>query len=322
MMTVYESLHEYDSLSKEERGTRRLMHPLDAVVARLPDGLLCFDEFQITDVADARLMHGVFDRLLHRGTVVCFTANRTPEDVNRSQMRKDDFLPFLTLLNNSCELVEVQGLDYRAVLAGEDQHMECYLKPSEERQLHDAWYTETGVAWDTVVSAEWDVGYGRTVFVRRVAPGKAVQMSVKELLENPVGAADYRAIARNVNAIFLEDVVPRFVGDTRNLARRFITLVDVCYEEKVRLYMKMESGLEDLFDEEAFENIDVHVAEGLQFEGEVGKEGVGEGNRDFGKGNVYTGEDERFAFRRAVSRLREMSTRGFGRRLIWEEQAL
>ncbi|PXF48459.1 Lactation elevated protein 1 [Gracilariopsis chorda] len=320
MISVYQMLHEYDSLTKRERAQRGLFHPLDAVVGRLGranaagtgGGLLCFDEFQVADVADARLMHGILGRLMQSGTIVCFTANRAPADLNRSQLQATDFLPFLDLLHDRCELIHLRGVDYRALMSEQDQGQRLYYAPHEEEQVKEFWRQTTGREWDEVVSAVWPVAYGRQFHAQRVG-ANAVQLTTEELIEAAVGAADYRAIANNVSTIFVTDIVPVFASDTRNFARRFITLIDVCYENKVRIVMRTDAkDLDDMFSGVRPGADHAEIAEGLQFETEMAKEGVGADNRAVSSSTLYTGEDEAFAFRRAISRLKEMQTTGFG----------
>lgn len=322
MTSVYELLHRYDTLTKRERIERGLYHPLDAVVGTLGrsnsagsgGGVLCFDEFQVADVADGRLMHGILGRLMQSGTVVCFTANRAPAELNRSQLLASDFIPFLDLLHERCDLVHLHGVDYRAEMCKEGQAERFYFAPYEENQLRSTWQRITNRDWNDVSPVIWPVAYGRHIQVERVC-SNAVQMSTAELIEAPVGAVDYRAIVDHVSTIFVTNVVPVFTSDTRNFARRFITLIDVCYENKVRIVMRLEAfNLDEMFSGVVLGGSEAEIAEGLQFESEVAKEGIGADNREVSMSTLYTGEDEAFAFRRAVSRLKEMQTTDFGSR--------
>ena len=320
MLSVYENIHRYDVMSVSERAAIGINHPLDYVVFNMGRAntstngasLLCFDEFQIADVADARLMHGIFKRLMKSGTVVCFTANRSPDKLNRSQLVNDDFKPFLELLYDRCDLIHMDGLDYREVLEQADGE-EWYFRENEEHKVRELWNTLTKSDWDDVVFSRVPVAYGRKFDIKRSSPStKCVQMSTQEVIEAAVGASDYRALAHFADTIFFTDVIPIFTTDTRNLARRFITFIDVCYEEKTRIVMRCEAEqLDDMFSQVDSSVSFAEIAEGLQFEGEVAKTGVGAENRKVGSGNLYTGEDEKFAFKRAVSRLKEMRTGGF-----------
>lgn len=330
MSSVYQMIHAYDRMSDDERAKMAVFHPLDAVVGRLGranastsgGGLLCFDEFQVADVADARLMHGIFNRLMRSGTVVCFTANRAPGDVNRSQLRDKDFIPFLDLIHERCALEHVEsGIDYRAEMSSKahENSLRCYFTSSDTSGLQEAWRRTTGVNWNDVQRCDLNVAYGRQLHITRARlDGSAVQMTTIELIEAAVGANDYRALAKFTRTIFLTDVLPVFTNDTRNYARRFITLIDVCYEEKVRIVMRMEAKqLDDMFIHVDTSVFSAETAEGLQFEGEVAKFGVGADNRHISVATLFSGEDEAFAFRRAVSRLKEMQTDSFGKRLFF-----
>lgn len=328
MISVYELMHKYDLMSSSERAAANLFHPLDAVVAlklhRLNasatgGGLLCFDEFQIADVADARLMHGILTRLMESGTIICFTANRAPQDLNRSQLQDDDFRPFLELLHDRCQLMNLKsGIDYREVLSNTDASRRTYYFPGSapETDLHDLWRTETGTEWDEVVTRVLPVAYGREFLIERASTANgAAQLTTSELIEAAVGASDFRALAEGLKTIFITDVVPIFTSETRNLARRFITLIDVCYEQKVRIVMRTEAQkLDEMFSKVDVTKPDVTLAEGTQFETEIAKAGVGADNRALNSTTLYTGEDEAFAFDRAVSRLKEMQTQNFRRR--------
>lgn len=330
MAGVYQMIHKYDLMTPSERAKRGFFHPLDAVVGRLGRanhsrsgaGLLCFDEFQVADVADARLMHGILSRLMLSGTVVCFTANRAPDQLNRSQLQDRDFRPFLDLIYERCTMLPLKdGIDHRARMSEEanlndgNGELRTYFDSTEEKQLYSAWQRMTGCRWDETVRRVLQVEYGRELIVKSAASNdKAVQMSVAELLEAAVGASDFRALASATDSVFITDMLPVFTSDTRNLARRFITLIDVCYEQKVRLFMRIEAeDLDEMFSKVDMRNEAAEIAEGLQFETEVGKVGVGADNREMSASTLYTGEDEAFAFKRAISRLKEMQTKGYGK---------
>lgn len=365
MSSVYAMIHRYDGMTDRQREQMGCHHPLDAVVGQLGransaasgGGLLCFDEFQVADVADARLMHGIFHRLMNSGTIICFTANRAPSEVNRSQLQDGDFIPFLDLIHERCELVHVNsGIDYRERLM--EEHIEHkrneqitlssnpdhndnntntsattlinrasstssnYLNASDSEGLRQMWNNITdGVDWDSVSKVILSVAHGRKLHLGRALPdGRAVQLSTAELIEAAIGANDYRALCKFSKNIFLTDVLPVFTNDTRNFARRFITFIDVCYEMKAKLFMRMEAtSLNKMFNKIDVSKVSADVLEGMQFEGEVGKTGVGADNRNISKkSTLYTGEDEMFAFKRAISRLKEMQSDSFGKRSLFD----
>lgn len=362
MSSVYTMLRRYDAMTDREREQKGCRHALDAVVGQLGrtnsaasgGGLLCFDEFQVADVADARLMHGIFHRLMNSGTIICFTANRAPSEVNRSQLQDEDFRPFLNLIHERCELVHVNSdIDYRERIM--EEHIENkrneqltlssnyknnntntsataltnraystpsnYLDASDSDGLRQLWNNITnGVDWDNVSKVILSVAHGRKLHLgRALSDGRAVQLSTAELIEAAIGANDYRALCKFSKNIFLTDVLPVFTNDTRNFARRFITFIDVCYEMKAKLFMRMEAtSLNDMFNQIDVSTFATDLAESLQFEGEVAKEGVGADNRNVSNSTLYSGEDEMFAFRRAISRLKEMQSDSFGKRSLFD----
>lgn len=302
MQSIHSKLHSFHSTPPR---MRQFAHPLDEVVSQLnAPALLCFDELQVSDVADARLMYGVLRRLANNGTCVCFTSNRAPQHVNRSHLGTIEFQDFFKVLS-ACTVVQLDGPDYRAVLSKRDASTVCF-EASDEIGLQEAWNDVTGVSWDDVVTATWDVGFGRKVTLPRVVPGCAIQIG-NDFLQSAVGAADFRALAQRVDAIFLSDIVGPFGSNDRDISRRFITLIDVCYEARVRVYMRAKGGVDGIFDGGGTVDRAV-VAENLQSEREEG------GSLAEGQGTIYTGEDEGFAGKRAISRLREMGTRTFGKR--------
>lgn len=330
MLSVYEGIHRYDGMSDRDRREVGFEHPLDSVVSMqlgfesvpVPGaGLLCFDEFQISDVADARLMHGVMTRLMSQGIVICFTSNRPASDLNKSILRDADFQPFLELLEDRCQTLPLSsGMDFRNVLSVKDSTDRQYYfgRNTPDSVLRERWREEACCEWDETVSRSLHVSYNRLFHVHYASPSlKAVQLTTEELLEAPVGACDFRAIAEKARVIFITDKVPQFSMAKRNLVRRFITLVDVCYEHKTRLVMRMDcDDINDLFGTDLEQQpLDVvGIAESMQFETEVARKGVGAQNRTDLSSALYTGEDEAFAFRRAISRLREMATRNFEKR--------
>lgn len=336
MLAAYERLHEYDQMSVADRRFYGYDHPLDAVVASgflgegdmtKSGGLLCFDEFQVADVGDARLIQGILQRILDCGVVVTLTANRPPDEIDRSQLRDSaDFRAFLDFLDARCERHNLGGgSDYRErMLSAEqsatslqNQSTEEYIFSVEtpEDAIHERWRSLVGADWDDVEVVEVQVPMGRRFRVARASRnGKAAQLCVDDVLGRPVGPADYIALSKRFKYLFIVDAMPRFTMSTRDMARRWIWLVDAMYNAGTRVILRTETGdVESLFGDYSVADADLAAtAEGLQFEGEVAKTGVGADNRGFDvTSTLYTGEDEIFALRRATSRLREMQTRGY-----------
>lgn len=192
--------------------------------------LLCLDEMQITDIADAMIVGRLFERMFEKGVTVVTTSNRTPDDLYKDGLNRDLFLPFIELIKARMNVVELASpKDYRQDrLEGE----QTYFYPANT-QAHGA------------IEAIWrDLSGGASAPLVLKIKGRDVTLSAfsngigrarfYDLCGQPLGPADYLAIAEAVRVLILEDI-PRLGSDNYNQARRFVTLVDALYEAKVRL---------------------------------------------------------------------------------------
>lgn len=194
--------------------------------------LLCFDEFQINDIADALLLGRLFDALFARGVVVVATSNTAPDALFADRPGRDVFLPFIHSLNRHLDLLILDGgQDWRKL---HDRTARSWLVPADRaaRARLDAAFLRlsAGVAG---APARLLV-QGRTL-VLPCAAGGVVRVSFAELCARPLGSADYLAIATHYPAVMVEDV-PRFDPDSADQTRRFISLIDALYEHRVKLH--------------------------------------------------------------------------------------
>ncbi len=215
----------------EER-KKHAQDPVVPVADRIAEGatLLCFDEMQITDIADAMLVGRLFERLFFRGVVVVTTSNRHPDDLYRDGLNRQLFVPFIAMLK---ERLEVHHLD------GGTDFRQARLRGME------VWHSPLGPAATAAMDAAWEALAGgpgaphvlqlkgRELVIPRAMNGVA-RASFAALCEAPLGPADHLAIADRFGALILDDV-PVMRRADNNAAKRFVTLIDALYEGEVRL---------------------------------------------------------------------------------------
>jgi cell division protein ZapE len=219
---------------KDEEGD-----PIEDVAATIADEakLLCFDEMQVTNPADAMILSRLFEKLLERDVRVIATSNRPPRDLYRDGLNRDLFLPFIAMIESRFDVVEVNGpTDYRLDrLAGVDV-WHVPNGPEATEALSRAFFQLTDYAVEDrakVPTEELEVGGGRTLHVPKSLKGVAV-FSFKRLCGEPRGAADYLAIAQRFHTVIIVGI-PVMGPEMRNEAARFVTLVDALYEHRVKL---------------------------------------------------------------------------------------
>jgi cell division protein ZapE len=193
--------------------------------------LLCFDEFSVTDIADAMILGRLFKVLFEKGVVVIATSNVAPDDLYRDGLNRQRFLPFITILKDHCEVVELDArTDYRLEKLSKAPVYLAPLGPKAKSAMDEAWRRMTGGADET---SETLVIKGRKLDASRVHDGLA-RFTFAELCQKPLGAQDYLAIARRFHTVFIDDIPMMGLSD-RNAAKRFINLIDAFYDQKIRL---------------------------------------------------------------------------------------
>jgi cell division protein ZapE len=207
--------------------------PIAPVAADLAEEarLLCFDEFVVTDIADAMILGRLFARLWERGTCVVATSNVAPDDLYRNGLNRELFLPFIDLLKANMGVAE---LDARTDFRSEKLDLgEVYLSPlgpPTAKALDDLWLALTGGRRGDAAAIPFR---GRRIEVPHAVDGMA-RFGFADLCERPLAAADYLAIAERYHTILVENV-PVMGAARRNEAKRFIHLVDALYDNRRRL---------------------------------------------------------------------------------------
>ena len=199
--------------------------------------LLCFDEMQVNNPADAMILSRLFARLLEEGVGVVATSNRPPADLYKDGLNRELFLPFIALIEQQMLVVPVDGpTDYRLERLEGVEVWHVPNGPEATAALAQAFFQLTDYPVEDrakVPTEELDVGGGRTLHVPKSLKGVAV-FSFKRLCGEPRGAADYLAIARRYHTLIIVGI-PVMGPEQRNEAARFVTLIDALYDHRVKL---------------------------------------------------------------------------------------
>ncbi|WP_136680582.1 cell division protein ZapE [Neptunomonas sp. XY-337] len=296
--------------------------------------LLCFDEFQVTDVADAMIVKRLFLLLLNLNVVVVATSNRAPDALYEGGINRSLFLPFIDMLKHRFDIISMEdsAKDYRLETRADGQ---SYFWSSNDVQSDNnsnniqALLKE--IFGDTASGTEAEVIhvlFGRTVQVAR-SNDRCAWFDFSELCYQPLGAADYISLCDRFPVLII-DRVPQLDANHLDEARRFVTLIDVCYESRTRLVLAAKVPLDELFvdfeaqidssdgneelfvsekggNSSSFATTMICTKEGEQFEwSATGLNGVS-------LAQLSGANDLAFSFRRAVSRLVEMGGKEWGR---------
>jgi cell division protein ZapE len=243
--------HERLRVAREREEGNPIEPVAEAIAAEAK--LLCFDEMQVTNPADAMILSRLFTRLLAEGVKVVTTSNRPPRDLYKDGLNRELFVPFIELIEAKMLVVAVDGpTDYRLDRLTGVEVWHVPNGPEATAALSQAFFQLTDYPVEDrakVPSEDIDVGAhglgGRTLHVPKSLKGVAV-FSFKRLCGEPRGAADYLAIARRYHTVIIVGI-PVMGPDMRNEAARFVTLIDALYEHKVKLLAAADAEPEVLY---------------------------------------------------------------------------
>ncbi|MBN9222271.1 MAG: AFG1 family ATPase [Mesorhizobium sp.] len=243
MAEVQDRIQKHRQARKE--GTVREDDPIPPVAKALAEQawVLCFDEFSVTDIADAMILSRLFSALFANGVVLVATSNVAPENLYRDGLNRQLFLPFIAILERHAQVLSLDSdKDYRLEKLARTP---VYVTPADaaaDRALDEAWKAMTQGAPIAATSLALK---GRQVIVPAAA-GDAARFSFADLCEKPLGARDFLAIAGRFSTIFI-DHIPVLGEGRRNEAKRFILLIDTLYDHHARLVASAEAAPQDLY---------------------------------------------------------------------------
>ena len=326
MLDFHKHMHE---MKQDDPACDALPRVADKIAAT--SRVLCFDEFQVADIADAVVLKRLFEHLFSKGVIVVTTSNRHPKDLYTGGLNRSLFLPFIDLIFERTDVINLTGCDYRRVgRVAEEQRWHVLDSGEDGEEIVLQWSLREPFGLTSV-----EVAHGREMNIMGTDSGVA-KISFEELCGRPLGAADYLALCSKFDTIILTDV-PTLSAGWLNEARRFIIFIDAVYEGRVKLFVTSESPIEDLFSESFLdiptetediqddrEGVYVSIDSSVSEEG--GSSGMnstmiamksGEQMEWSATGIVKASlasavQDVNFSFARALSRLVEMQSQGYG----------
>ncbi|KAK9470856.1 AFG1-like ATPase-domain-containing protein [Dipodascopsis tothii] len=301
-----QDVHKRAHALKVQHGAELDAIPLLASELAREARVFCFDEFQVIDVADAMLLRRLMESLVSYGVVFLITSNRAPDDLYKNGIQRQSFVPCIQLLKDRCHVICLDSpTDYRRISRPISN---VYYSPLDAgaKDHAEKWFEYFADPKDPPHPASHTI-WGREVRVPK-ASGKVAQFSFSDLFDHPLSAADYLELARQYTAFVVTDI-PVMTIRSKDIARRFITFIDSIYESKGRLVATSAAPFANLFVDDdpmaAKKPADGAAPGHVDDELRAMMDNLGLSSDSL---KSLSGDEERFAFARALSRLQQMSS--------------
>ena len=283
----HEFMREIHAEMRVHSGTADPLEPISDKIAKQLR-LLCFDEFHVSDIGDAMILARLLEMLISKGVVLVMTSNYRPDDLYPNGLQRARFLPAIALLNEELEVLEIGGQrDHRRRILESIPVYYAPLTPAAEQAMARAFEAMSKASY--AVAGTIKIGSRDFVFVRR-AKG-VIWLTFDELCVKARSQVDYLDIARRYHTVLISDIPQLRAKERADVVRRFTWLVDVLYDQRVKLIISAEVEPEMLV-------VDARV------------HGTSAGSTRAAAGNDATLMVSA-EFARTASRLREMQSRDY-----------
>ncbi len=251
MLEIHDAIAEWRGLTENQRKRRAnyVRGAGDDPIAPVARGvaqaaqLLCFDEFQVTDIADAMILGRLFEQFFEDNVVVVATSNRSPDELYEGGLNRQLFLPFVEMVKQQMDVLHLNGpRDYRLERISGAPVYYYPLNEETKAQMDAAWMRLTDCEFGHPETLKVK---SRSLHVPQAAKG-AARFAFLDLAGQPLGAADYLCLAQEFHTLFV-DGIPQMSREQLNEAKRFVTLIDTLYENNVKLICSAAALPQELY---------------------------------------------------------------------------